>query len=241
MSAVAAEVKESLKRKRPVPRHARTPAPQAGFRGHIDLINGASMVEGWAVDEARPLMPVRVRVQTEEGVILADGEANLYREDLMKAGIGVGFSAFKLRIESAHPRRLCHRPLLLIDAATDTLIVRADRVSYSDHVTAPFASVAELLAGDPTVLGSIAQLAGCEAVFERHIQRYGIGGFVRASYIYVLGRTADAGGLAHYASMLRRHELTPFGLLQLLADSDEFRSRSRQLAPPNSGAFPFSA
>jgi hypothetical protein len=33
--------------------------------------------------------------------------------------------------------------------------------------------------------------------------------------------------------------LTPVGVLAALEDSDEFRSRSRQLAAPNSPTFPF--
>jgi hypothetical protein len=67
----------------------------------------------------------------------------------------------------------------------------------------------------------------------------GVEAFVRAAYAYVLGRPADASGLASYGELLRKSTLTPLQLLTTLTDCDEFRSRPRLLAAPITTAFPF--
>jgi hypothetical protein len=38
---------------------------------------------------------------------------------------------------------------------------------------------------------------------------------------------------------MRENSLTPFQLLAILSNSEEFRSKPRLLAAPNSAAFPF--
>jgi hypothetical protein len=101
------------------------------------------------------------------------------------------------------------------------------------------ATVADVVAADPTVLASISQLGGCEEVFARYLATHGVDAFVRAAYLYVLGRTADASSLETYGSMIRKSSLSALRLLEILSDNDEFRSRTRLLAAPNTSGFPF--
>ena len=69
--------------------------------------------------------------------------------------------------------------------------------------------------------------------------RRGVADFIHTAYVYVLGRPVDETGLGAYAPLLEMGALSPFGLLALLASSDEFRARPRFLAAPNTAAFVF--
>jgi hypothetical protein len=112
-------------------------------------------------------------------------------------------------------------------------------VRVREDLDMPCATVKEAVASDPTVLTSLNQLRGCQTLMGQFVTRRGVGEFVRAAYVYVLGRPVDAPALASYGRMLRTGAITPFGLLTVLADSDEFRSRPRLMASPNSPGFVF--
>ena len=60
--------------------------------------------------------------------------------------------------------------------------------------------------------------------------------FVQAAYECVLARTADEGGLAHYAGALRKGD-SRTSLLRSLLSSGEFEQRYKELAPQN-GSIP---
>jgi hypothetical protein len=71
------------------------------------------------------------------------------------------------------------------------------------------------------------------------IKARGVEAFIRAAYVYVLGRPADPSGMAAYAGMIARGELTPFGMVKALSESEEFRAAPRLLAAPMERGFIF--
>lgn len=109
-----------------------------------------------------------------------------------------------------------------------------------DSETGP-ASLAAVTETDPTVLRSVDQLRGCGALFERYVAANGADAFVRAAFVYMLGRPVDAGGLATYTALLAGGELSPYGVLTALHGSDEFRAAPRLLCAPTEPGFVFAA
>jgi hypothetical protein len=86
------------------------------------------------------------------------------------------------------------------------------------------------------VVRSIEQLRGCGQAFANFIATEGVAEFVRAAYVYILGRRADETGMALYTGLLQDGSLQPYELLRALHDSEEFRSAPRLLiAPPEPG------
>ena len=63
------------------------------LRGQVDKVNGGFKVEGWAQDLANPDFPVMLEV-LHDGMLLGEVLACEFRPDLLKAGIGRGYSAF---------------------------------------------------------------------------------------------------------------------------------------------------
>ena len=92
---------------------------------------------------------------------------------------------------------------------------------------------------DPFAIDRIEQLAGVADIFDAYVRSRGAAAFVATAYVYTLGRVADAEAVALYGKMLRERSLTPFGLIELLADGKEFKFRPRQPAAPIAPSFPF--
>ena len=68
------------------------------FKGHIDRFEGG-LLQGWAArigDES----PVELAVYDDEGVLLGEGVADLYRKDLESGGINKGKHAFSFEINT---------------------------------------------------------------------------------------------------------------------------------------------
>ncbi|PWS37446.1 hypothetical protein DFH01_11470 [Falsiroseomonas bella] len=206
------------------------------LKGHIDSLTTADFVEGWAADDERPALRIEV-IASEDGKV-AEGRAHLFRADLADARLGLGWCAFRLRVQP-YANALRRQTLTLRDAATGTVLHEIENCPIRDDLDLPCNTVEAAVASDPTVITSLNQLRGCQAALANFVTRRGVGEFVRAAYVYVLGRPVDAPGLASYGRMLRTGAITPFGLLSVLADSDEFRSRPRQLASPNATGFVF--
>jgi hypothetical protein len=206
--------------------------------GVIDCVSSSGHIEGWASDDSNPSKPCQITVRDEAGQDLAWGLAHLYREDLARAGIGLGWCAFRLRAVVSPPR-LRDAPLILHDRPTGAPLCAPVVVSFVVQPDAPIATAETLVATDPTVLSDMRQLQACEPLFRVFIRDRGLNAFVRAAYIYILGRPADDTGLALYGGLIRQATMSPLALLHTLHDSDEFRSRPRALAAPNTPAFPF--
>ncbi len=205
--------------------------------GHLDSITSSGFAEGWAYDTKDPLRPLHLSVLRNKAEI-ASTLAHHYRADLMEAGCGGGWCAFRARLAITVKQAL-GTPLDLIDHRTGEIIHNRVKPRFLEDSVGEFTSVEQVVANDPTLLGPLARLSGCNGVFNEFIKRRGVETFVRAAYVYILSRPADAEGISTYARLIRQSMLEPYGLLCVLADSDEFRSRIRMLGAPNTPAFPF--
>lgn len=208
------------------------------LKGFIDHVTDTGFIEGWAFNTHTPLDPLTISIWNDEDAELAWGVALHYREDLVAAECATGWCAFRVqtRIKPATLHRLA---LTLVVRDVQRKILRRGKVPLIEDGTLVPASVPDLVREDPTTIRSIGQLAGCSGVFDDFLKRHGVDAFVRASYVYVLGRAADDSGLRTYGQLIRRNALTPFQLLTTLTDSAEFHSRPRLLAAPTSAAFPY--
>jgi hypothetical protein len=208
------------------------------IRGHLDSLTPGGFAEGWAFDDAEPDRILTVRLADAEGAELGLGFANLYRGDLAEVGFRHGWCAFRLRL-SRPTAELAGQRLVLTEAAGGTDIAATDAWRLREAQDGPATSLEAVLAADPTLLRAVQHLAGCGGMFAGFIERHGINDFVRTAYSYVLGRTADAAGEARYERLIALGAVTPFGLLALLADSEEFRREPRLLSSPADPGFIF--
>ena len=207
------------------------------MRGYLDNLTSSGFLEGWALNPEQLLLALPVAV-VAEGVVIACGRAHRFRKDLMESKCGTGWCAYRLAVEG--PREhLPHVPLILIESTSGTVLHENPSVSCVDDPAPVIDTVAALCAYDPTVLEGVWQLRGCERLAMAYIRKHGVEHYVRQAYTYVLGRPADGGGLAQYGRAIRQTTLSPVGVLEALADSDEFRSQPRQLIAPNALGFPF--
>lgn len=208
------------------------------LRGHIDSLTTADFIEGWAFDDTARIPALEVEVVTAEGERVAHGFAHLFRADLADVEFGLGWCAFRLRLEGRAPALAARRLELRALPGAEVLHAGEDWPLRED-LDPGYGSVEQAVEEDPTVLRSIAQLRGCQSLLAEFVKRRGVSEFVRSAYAYVLGRAADPEGFVTYGRMLRNGSITPFGLLNLLAESQEFRSRARLLTPPTSQGFVF--
>jgi hypothetical protein len=203
----------------------------------LDVVTSSGHIEGWAYDSDDALGAVRVRIIADDGRELGVGSANSYRDDLAGAGHAAGWCAFRIRlVESTGVRAF---GLVATDREGHEVVLQRRAVPYAVLEDTPIRSVAELLKSDPTLITSLEQLRGCNPFFEQFIKARGPAAFVRAVYVYLLGRPADAHGLEAYQTHLRSQRVSPFELLMTIADSDEYRSWPRYHWAPTASAFPF--
>lgn len=207
------------------------------LRGNLDAVTSSDHVLGWAYDTDEPLQPLHVCIVTDEGMEVAHGLAHEFREDLARAGCAGGWCSFRLR--SIVSGSLPWQDLSVIDARSRNRITRRSRLPYVTSEETHHQSIDELLACDPTVIRSLDQLGGLNEVFVSFCDKFGVEAYVRAAYIYLLGRPADAAGLKGYRRHLQAGNGTPYELLRAIADSAEYRSRPRRLCAPTAAGFPF--
>ena len=209
------------------------------MRGHIDSLTSSGYVEGWAFNEDRPERPLKVSIADDAGQEVALGYAHRYRADLAEVNFAFGWCAFRLRL-SRSVTALRRSRLILAAAETGAEIHAGEDWRVRDDVEAPLSKIEEVMSPDPTILKSLSQLRGSEPLITRYIARRGVTEFLRTAYVYILSRPADAAGIAAYGKLIRSGEMTPFGLLTILLESEEFRARPRFLSPPNTPGFVFS-
>lgn len=210
-----------------------------GAIGHVDALTSCGYLEGWAHDADRPGEALQVGVLMN-GREIGRGLANRYRWDLADIGYGVGWCAFRLRVDGEVSALRCG-PLLLIDIADGVEIFRSGEVAVIEDGETGLASMDEVTRADPTVLQSIDQLRGCGALFDRYLARNGAEAFVRAAYVYVRARPADPGGLASYVAQLAEERMTPYGVLLSLHEDAELHSIAHQRVAPTEPGFAFAA
>jgi hypothetical protein len=180
--------------------------------GCIDALTSSGFLEGWGHDPERLGQALEIAVLFRKREV-GRGLANRFRWDLADLACGIGWCAFRLRVDGMISA-LRRGPLVLIDVERNAEIVR-------------------------TVIRHVDQLRGCGLLFERYVACNGAEAFVRAAYVYILGRPADASGLENYIALLTSGELAPYGLLQALHDSDEFQFSPRLLSAPTEPGFVF--
>lgn len=210
------------------------------IRGHLDALTALGFAEGWCFDDERPGHPLDVRVRSPGGEEVAAGHANLHRADLAKVGFGHGWCAFRLRL-SIPVEEAVAVPLALHAGTGEEAVEPPRLLPIRAGADASCNTIAKIVAADPTVTGDIGQLSAHGPVLAAFLARHGVERFIHTAYVYVLGRPADENGIGVYAPLLDLGALSPFGLLALLAASDEFRARPRFLAAPNTPAFVFAA
>ena len=209
------------------------------MRGHVDTLTTGGFAEGWAFDSAEPDRSLTVRLFGPEEEELALGLAHLYRADLAEARYRHGWCAFRLRL-SRDPAGLSGQRLSLREAESgNELHASADLPLRERPALDLCASVEAVISQDPTVLRNLQHLCGCGDLLAGFVARHGAAEFVRTAHAYVLARTADGASQARYERMLRGGAVTPFGLLLLLAETEEFRAQPRLLASPADPGFVF--
>lgn len=208
------------------------------FRGHLDSLTEAGIAEGWACDDARPDLALTVSIHRDDGAELGRGFAWAFRKDLAELGLRHGWCAFRLRL-SEGAEALRGARLILRDCASGAQIHASSTWRVHNGVDAPCATLPQVAAQDPTVLRSLQQLSGCGALFAGFVARHGTADFVRAAHGYVLDRAPDHAALERHDELLRMGAVTPFGLLMLLGETEEFRARPRLLPSPSSPGFVF--
>jgi hypothetical protein len=207
------------------------------LKGYLDVVTSSGHIEGWAYDSEDLFGAVRVRITADDGREIGVGSAHRYREDLAEAGHAGGWCAFRIRLAASTG---VHRfGLVSADRNGRDVVLQRRAVPYAVREDSPICSLSELLESDPTLIGSLEQLRGCNQLFEQFIEAKGAETFIRAVYVYLLSRPADAVGLHAYQTHLCSKQVSPFELLLTIADSDEYRSRPRHHWAPTQPAFPF--
>jgi len=208
------------------------------IRGRLETLYSQGYIEGWAYDADNLARPVAVEIRGPDGVSVARGLALGYREALARAKLAGGWCSFRLRVE--RPAEALRKVGLgLYESNTGERLYYADAVAYAEGWAPEFETGADGMLFDPFVIDRVSQLSGLSEMFDAFLRARGVEAFVRVAYVYLLGRSADVEGLALHAGMIAANTLTPYGLLELLSETQEFRARPRLLAAPKSQAFPF--
>jgi len=131
----------------------KVPNPPTDLVGNIDGLSNRTL-SGWAANKSHAESAVRVSVYSGEE-ILGTGIADLYREDLKKAGIGNGNHGFQVLLDPGKLART-NEKLTLVDCETGE---RIDANPYSLEGRADF--VAEVTGiVDRRVVAEITRVAG---------------------------------------------------------------------------------
>jgi hypothetical protein len=207
------------------------------LRGHIDAVTTLGVLEGWAYDTDDPVKPLEVAVFSRANEV-AWGLAHRFRTDLMTAGYGVGWCAFRLRL-SGLIADVRDRPLRLLERPTGAQICIVSDLKLIEDTEPPITEANGVTTFDPTVIEGTWQLQQCEELFLKFISVNGLETFLSVAYAYMLGRPVDRDGLMQYSQAIRNGSLTPLGVLEALEKSEDFRFHGRRSAAPSAANFPF--
>jgi len=92
------------------------------YYGFADATN-CSQISGWAFDSTQPNTAISVDVY-DNGVLLVSPLANLFRQDLLNAGIGNGYHAYSIATPSSLKDGHSHEPLAELNAGTGSILDR---------------------------------------------------------------------------------------------------------------------
>lgn len=208
------------------------------IRGRLETLYSQGYIEGWAYDADDLARPLPVEIRGPDGVAVARGLALGYRDSLARAKLAGGWCSFRLRTERP-AEELRKVGLGLYESVSGERLYFADAVAYADGWAPEFEKGADGMLLDPFVIDRVSQLRDLSELFDAFIRARGVEAFVRTAYVYLLGRAADVEGVALHGHMIEEKTLSPYGLLELLSETQEFRARPRLLAAPKAPAFPF--
>jgi hypothetical protein len=204
------------------------------IQGRLEKLFAEGALTGWAWDAEAPAQPVAIRARLPHGKVIGEGLANLYRDELAEARIGLGWCGFRLRLAS--PALL--GPIELI-ASTTGVLLDAREPAFVPTSSSAIGEGAEKALFDPFTVKTISQLRACEPLFQGYVRARGVDAFVRAAYVYLLGRAVDPENRTLHTAMLRNGAMSPRQLIEWLADTEEFAATAKTLAAPNTPGFPF--
>lgn len=202
--------------------------------GGIDGISPDGHIMGWAW---QPGSAERSHIKIIMGdEILAEALADWFREDLLRAGMGLGHCAFFAR---PHVRLEPGEYLLeLVDARLDVvigppggrLVIVPDE--DADEATLDFSP--RVAWNDDEVLEALEHFD-----LTRQWETLGTARFVDAVFRFVLGRWADDDGMQGYVRALETGELAPEEFFRIILSSDERQAMRTPLPSPFDYRFPF--
>lgn len=207
------------------------------LRGHVDAITDAGFIEGWALDDERPLDPLLLIVAVADRTV-AHGIANRYRWDLAEAELGTGWCAFRLAL-SVDSDQFDGKAISLREAGTGTVIWSGNAVSRVHDEEANPVNAEQLTRQDPTVIENIQQLKACRLVFSAFIAALGIDAFIRTACLYALGRAPTPDELTRYRPLLEAGPATPFDVMTALHDGRAEHDHPGVLLAPTEPGFAF--
>jgi hypothetical protein len=89
------------------------------YAGYLDSAN-CSLVGGWAWDGNQPNTPINVDISVD-GVVKGTVSANLFRQDLLNAGIGNGYHGFQWTLPAAYDDGAAHSVSATISGTSQAL------------------------------------------------------------------------------------------------------------------------
>jgi GT2 family glycosyltransferase len=124
--------------------------PHPDLGGRFDTLHGMS-AHGWALDRAHPNRKVVVEAVGPDGAVLGSAVANIYRGDLLGAGLADGLCAFKIDI-SAHFERLVGQDIVVRFAGTNVHLAGSPQRILPNGNMQRFLKRREVIRSKPGVL-----------------------------------------------------------------------------------------
>jgi hypothetical protein len=206
------------------------------LEGAIDYISPDTRVQGWARDIANQYATIRIGIVADDRLVAA-GDANGFRPDLLEKGVGHGWYGFALR-----PVKPVDWPNIkqfhLVDLEVRALI-GTYRPSLPERFEPAKVDLRSMSLSTDEFLADVGHLRGFASLLERYVSTFGAETFVDHGYCLVLGRSADNDGLRSYSHAIAQGHLPPLEFLRILLESDEARQNRRRLPTPQSTEFPF--
>jgi hypothetical protein len=206
------------------------------LQGYLENVTAAGLVRGWARDVFSP-RPLTIEVRWQGGVV-ARAVADLFRGDLLDAGLGHGHFGFLARLIDGVPPG--ERSFSLTVAGDGGAEIRPPAVMVVPPRAAGGPLRVERLLVDPPRWSDRAVLAATARLgLDATLRELGTAGFVEAVYAFALSRSPTHQERAEHADALSSGGIDPSGLFGLVMTSEERSERLPPLPSPNESGYPF--
>jgi hypothetical protein len=205
-------------------------------RVFVDNLSPSGLAEGWAcgADENQPL-GLEFWLENER---IGAAKADLFRPDLLAAGIGHGHYGYRCQLK---PKSHRHGRLEIREIGTQTVLsvqeIEPGRaLEINRRATKP---VEHLLARSAS--WTMADFAGAVAALdaEKILNDLGPHRFIAYVYRFLLDRFPYAHEYAHYLPHMRRNIINARDVVQIVLGSDEHKSKHIIPAAPFDPRYPF--